>query len=114
MCGIVGFLGGENTDPKFYRSVVDDMSNAIIQRGPDSSGIWCEVEKKIAFGHRRLAILDLSEAGQQPMISESRRYVITYNGEIYNSEEIKKTISFRESGACMERIFGHRSAFGRI
>jgi len=69
------------------------MSNAIIQRGPDSSGIWCEVEKKIAFGHRRLAILDLSEAGQQPMISETRRYVITYNGEIYNSEEIKKQLA---------------------
>ena len=82
MFGIVGFFGGANTDPEFYHSVIGDILNAINQQGPDSSGIWCEAEKKIAFGHRRLSILDLSEAGHQPMISESRRYVITYSGEI--------------------------------
>ena len=89
MCGIVGFLGGDFTNEKLNSSVLADMSDQIKKRGPDSSGVWFDLQKQIALGHRRLAILDLSSAGHQPMISPSSRYVMIYNGEIYNSSEIK-------------------------
>ena len=68
------------------------MSNAISSRGPDASGIWYDSNQRIAFAHRRLSILDLSSAGSQPMISRDGRYVITYNGEIYNFKELKKLL----------------------
>ena len=89
MCGIVGFLGGNFTNEQFSNSIVEDMSDQIKSRGPDSSGIWLNSQQKIALGHRRLAIVDLSQAGHQPMTSASNRYVITYNGEIYNSIQIR-------------------------
>jgi asparagine synthase (glutamine-hydrolysing) len=89
MCGIVGFLGGDFTNEKLNSSVLADMSDQIKKRGPDSAGVWLDSQKQIALGHRRLAIVDLSPAGHQPMISPSSRYVMTYNGEIYNSSEIK-------------------------
>lgn len=94
MCGIAGFL-----DPR--RSAGTDemvatlraMTDVIVHRGPDGSDTWVDPEVGVGFGHRRLAIVDLSEAGRQPMVSADGRYVITYNGEIYNHEELSKELA---------------------
>lgn len=90
MCGIVGLL-----DPRRSRAAEDTtallhrMAEPIANRGPDGDGVWIDESAGIGFGHRRLAILDLSEQGHQPMLSTDGRYVITYNGEVYNHHEIR-------------------------
>jgi len=84
MCGIVGFLGGNATGAAADEQLATRMADALIARGPDSSGVWVDSERRIAFGHRRLAIIDVSACGHQPMHSRSERYVIAFNGEIYN------------------------------
>jgi len=85
MCGIAGLINtnGEAISPVILKK----MTDAISHRGPDGEGLW--VEGNVGLGHRRLAILDLSPAGHQPMISKDNRYVLTYNGEIYNYCEIR-------------------------
>lgn len=93
MCGILGYLGGEFDDIKNNEVIIKKMSDQIFMRGPDSSGIWIDSSNKIALGHRRLAVVELSEAGHQPMSSNSKRYVMTYNGEIYNNVEIRTELS---------------------
>jgi asparagine synthase (glutamine-hydrolysing) len=83
LCGIAGFLGGficQEDDTYLLRR----MTDAIRYRGPDDHGTWSESASRIGFGHRRLAIVDLSLSGHQPMVSASGRYVIAFNGEIYN------------------------------
>ena len=90
MCGIAGFLSdralrADDDAPK----VLHAMGQAIFKRGPDSGDIWLDAEAGIGFTHRRLAIVDLSPAGAQPMASASGRYVITFNGEIYNHVELR-------------------------
>ena len=92
MCGIVGFLGGELSTDKIRQETLKKMSDQVLSRGPDSSGSWTDPLGEIGLAHRRLAIVDLSSAGHQPMISGSNRYVITYNGEIYNSLDIKEEL----------------------
>ena len=66
------------------------MSGTLESRGPDDQGIWINNVNKICFGHKRLSILDLSQLGRQPMVKD--RFVITYNGEIYNYLEIKEEL----------------------
>ena len=86
MCGIAGFFVKSNK----YRTSVDTvkkMSDEIAHRGPDAEGQWCD--QKVALGHRRLSIIDLSEESNQPMHSMDGRFVITYNGEIYNYIELR-------------------------
>ena len=98
MCGIVGFLGGnsfKNIDNT--KNILKNMSDQLYSRGPDSSGIWLDQNKKIGFGHRRLAILDLSKFGHQPMISLSGRYSITFNGEIYNHLNLRQKLQNKDS-----------------
>ena len=68
------------------------MSAAIRHRGPDDDDVWCDVEAGVAFGHRRLSIIDLSAHGRQPMTSESGRYVIAYNGEVYNFPALREEL----------------------
>lgn len=85
MCGIVGFLSAEN----FGVDVIRNMGNAIAHRGPDAAGYWSDSDKGIHFCHRRLSIIDLTESGAQPMVSTSGRYIISFNGEIYNFLSIK-------------------------
>ena len=92
MCGIIGFLGGNFTNDQLSNAILEEMSDQIVKRGPDSAGIWLDSSSKIALGHRRLAIVDLSPAGYQPMTSGSNRYVMTYNGEIYNTDEIRNKL----------------------
>ena len=84
MCGINGILHLQ-TQKKVDERILTKMRDSLEHRGPDDKGIF--VEKNIGFGHRRLSILDISSAGHQPFFSENRRYVMTYNGEIYNFKE---------------------------
>jgi len=90
MCGIAGVLYSEprlNNDD--FLSLMRSMGDTLKHRGPDDHGEWVDVDAGIGFAHRRLSILDLSPAGHQPMISRNKRYVIIFNGEIYNYREIK-------------------------
>ncbi|MCS6095027.1 asparagine synthase (glutamine-hydrolyzing) [Shewanella baltica] len=88
MCGFVGFI---DTKIDFdVKSVLDNMLSKIIQRGPDDSGVW--IADGIALGHQRLSIHDLSPLGHQPMHSHSNRYVIAFNGEIYNFESLREEL----------------------
>ena len=93
MCGLVGFLGGiASQDKTVDEALLKRMTNSIIYRGPDDSGSWVDLEKRVGLGHRRLSILDLSLEGHQPMQSLSSRYVIAFNGEIYNHLDLRKEI----------------------
>jgi asparagine synthase (glutamine-hydrolysing) len=85
MCGIAGIfnLNGSPVSPVLLKR----MTDAIVHRGPDGEGFY--VDGFIGLGHRRLAIIDLSSAGHQPMITEDKQYAITYNGEIYNFQELR-------------------------
>lgn len=85
MCGIAGLLefDGRPVSP----AILERMTNAVAHRGPDGEGQW--IEGGIGLGHRRLAIIDLSPAGRQPMVSADHRFVLSYNGEIYNFRELK-------------------------
>ncbi len=91
MCGIAGFYSRDNF-PENPDKILKLMGSAIEKRGPDSSGEWFDNEQKIGFSHRRLAILELSDAGNQPMYSHTKNFVIIFNGEIYNHLEIRKEI----------------------
>lgn len=86
MCGIAGFLQA-GLDATQARTLTTAMTDRIAHRGPDGEGVW--VEGPVALGHRRLAILDLSPTGAQPMPSASGRFVIAFNGEIYNHAELR-------------------------
>lgn len=85
MCGITGLF--QPHDAQASRALVAQMTAALVHRGPDASGVWAE--GAVALGHRRLSILDLSEAGAQPMHSACGRYVLAYNGEIYNHLDLR-------------------------
>ena len=89
MCGIAGLIG---TPGSSSRSTVLGMSKAIRYRGPDDTGVWCDDICGVALGHARLSILDLSPEGHQPMVSPSGRYVISYNGEVYNFAELRSEL----------------------
>jgi asparagine synthase (glutamine-hydrolysing) len=90
MCGIAGVL-----DPDWrgttgeLRALATAMSAPLAHRGPDDEGTWCDPDAGVAFGHRRLAVVDLSPTGHQPMVSADGRWVISYNGECYNSAELR-------------------------
>lgn len=93
MCGFVGYLGGNNhLTRRDGEAILQRMADRIVTRGPDDAGYWCQPEQHIGLGHRRLAIIDLSSAGHQPMQSASGRYVIAFNGEIYNHSQIRKEL----------------------
>jgi asparagine synthase (glutamine-hydrolysing) len=91
MCGIVGFVGPSARRRDAERTT-RLMAARIQHRGPDDSGVWIDEAAGVALGHRRLAIIDLSPAGHQPMASESGRYVTVYNGEVYNFRDIRSTL----------------------
>lgn len=86
MCGIVGFTLSDRLPVS--DTPIEPMLASLQDRGPDASGIWSDLEK-IVLGHRRLSIVDLSSAGDQPFISQCGRFVLSYNGEIYNHNEVR-------------------------
>lgn len=92
MCGIVGFLELRRTTGSLEPRV-RKMSACLVHRGPDGDGHWVDDEAGIAFGHRRLAIIDLSDLAKQPMHSHDGRWVVTYNGEIYNFKVLRDELA---------------------
>jgi asparagine synthase (glutamine-hydrolysing) len=92
MCGIAGLLRPGGGDESMLTGYATRMADRLRHRGPDAGGVWTDAAAGVAFGHRRLSILDLSEAGAQPMRSECGRFTVTFNGEIYNHLDIRSEL----------------------
>lgn len=99
MCGIAGFFASARMiDASSGRKILSQMTDAIAHRGPDADGSWYDDAQGIFLGHRRLSILDLSPAGAQPMTSHDGRYVMVFNGEIYNAPDLAAHLRMKYSG----------------
>ena len=95
MCGIAGILSSKCTqNTKQLEALAGQMADALYSRGPDDSGVWVDAAQGIALSHRRLSIIDLSPEGHQPMVSASGRYVVSFNGEIYNYRELRAQLHY--------------------
>lgn len=92
MCGIVGVINKISQNKEHFAQQVSAMRDTMVHRGPDGYGLWISDDGKIGLGHRRLSIIDLSDAGKQPMSNPEQNIWITYNGEIYNHLEIRKEL----------------------
>ena len=103
MCGLAGFLGGM-VSADVRDSLLRRMSDTLIHRGPDDGGIWQDNQAGIGLAHRRLSIVDLSAAGHQPMQSGSGRYVLAFNGEIYNHLKLRAEL---EASSTAPAWHGH-------
>ena len=117
MCGFVGFIGepgGLGADE--MERLVARMADRLESRGPDDAGTWVSPAAGIALGHRRLAIIDLSAAGRQPMVSANGRSVVAYNGEVYNFAEIRRDLEAEgrrlRSGSDTEVVLEACEAWG--
>ncbi len=94
MCGIAGlFAPHQGYSAEQLSGMAESAASAIAHRGPDDSGVWADPKAGIGFGHRRLSIIDLSTSARQPMVSACGRYVIVYNGEIYNFEQLRQRLT---------------------
>jgi len=100
MCGITGIFG--NPRHLELEHSVKRMTDSLYHRGPDDSGVWVNNSECIALGHRRLSIIDLSPAGHQPMMSDCGRYMISFNGEIYNHLELRKKLENHSSSVTSQ------------
>lgn len=101
MCGLTGFLDSRrDADNDTLREQVEAMAATLIRRGPDDSGVWTDARRGVALGFRRLAIIDLSEAGRQPMESASGRYLMVFNGEVYNASALRDEL--QAAGAAIK------------
>ena len=93
MCGITGFVDIRQSKKSYdSKRIIEYMTDVLKSRGPDDKGIWIDEKDNICLGHRRLSIIELSNLGKQPMTSHNNRFVIIYNGEIYNFLNIKKEL----------------------
>jgi asparagine synthase (glutamine-hydrolysing) len=93
MCGFAGLLGGSSVLGEVAQfELTKRMTDTVVRRGPDDSGYWVDSFQRIGLGHRRLSIVDLSQNGHQPMVSSNGRYVLTFNGEIYNHLDLRKEL----------------------
>ncbi len=99
MCGIVGAVSFKNSGFEITTSYIVGMRDTMVHRGPDGEGVWISPDRRVGLGHRRLSIIDLSIAANQPMTNEDCSIWITFNGEIYNHTEIRSEL---------EQIGGHR------
>ena len=105
MCGIAGFIDLDaRTSEETLRATALGMALNLRHRGPDDEGVWCDAASGVALAHRRLSIIDLSPAGHQPMFSANGRYVVVYNGEIYNFQELRHEL---EHSANRAQFRGH-------
>jgi asparagine synthase (glutamine-hydrolysing) len=96
MCGIAGLVDrGQRLAAAELGAIAERMAAALHHRGPDDAGVWVEAESGAALGHRRLSIVDLSPAGHQPMVSADGRFVVSYNGEIYNFRDLRPQLEAR-------------------
>jgi asparagine synthase (glutamine-hydrolysing) len=102
MCGLAGVFARRNWNFDELQGIASRMTRAIVHRGPDDSGIWVDAGAGVALGFRRLAIVDLSAHGHQPMPSSSQRFMLTFNGEVYNYGSLRREL---ESLGCSFR--GH-------
>jgi len=93
MCGITGFICHRQNTSFDNNAVLKKMNNSLTHRGPDHDGYWVDSAHGVYLGHRRLSIIDITNLGNQPMVSKSGRFVISYNGEVYNYKEIRKELS---------------------
>ena len=98
MCGIAGFIDPTLPHTESLEDTVRRMTDTLLHRGPDDNGVWSDAAMGLAFGHARLSIQDLSPAGFQPMVSASGRYVIVYNGEVYNFRELREELDTATGG----------------
>jgi asparagine synthase (glutamine-hydrolysing) len=89
VCGVAGYFGAPGAPAAALADQCRGMLKAIAYRGPDDSGVWTDVRLPLVLGHCRLSVLELSEAGHQPMVSHDHQYVIVFNGEIYNHSELR-------------------------
>src|SRR5688500_10445890 len=89
MCGIVGYLSAREP---IDGATIAAMSDTITHRGPDDDGLWLSDSCDVGLGHRRLAIVDLTEGGHQPMASHDGRHIIIFNGEIFNHHELREEL----------------------
>ena len=105
MCGVTGLFG----PIKNYslKDVAELMTGSLVHRGPDDDGVWLDADSRIALGHRRLAILDLSSQGHQPMLSSNGRYVMVFNGEIYNHLELRNELEKESVNSAPQSWRGH-------
>ncbi len=95
MCGIAGTVERVGRGADWLEDTAHRMIAPLVHRGPDGAGVRVEAEAGLALGHRRLSVIDLSPAGAQPMVSACGRFVITYNGEIYNAAELRADLEAR-------------------
>jgi asparagine synthase (glutamine-hydrolysing) len=100
VCGIAGLLSGSKVDEALVRR----MTARIAHRGPDDSGVWLDQDAGVGLGHRRLSIVDLSPLGHQPMVSNDGRWVLNYNGEIYNHAAMRATLDDDHRGPANNGI----------
>ncbi|MFA6279865.1 MAG: asparagine synthase (glutamine-hydrolyzing) [Bdellovibrionales bacterium] len=105
MCGLAGFIQWSGIGDGEGESLLTNMTDALAHRGPNDAGAWIDSAAGVALGHRRLAIVDLSPAGHQPMTSASGRFVIVFNGEIYNHGDLRKGL--QETGRAPAAWKGH-------
>lgn len=116
MCGIVGIVGPD-LDLEIEKPRVETMRETMVHRGPDGYGLWASPDSTVVLGHRRLAIVDLTEAGHQPMTNEDGSLWITYNGEVYNSPQLRSrllsnghTFSSHTDTECIVHLYEDLSA----
>ena len=99
MCGVAGFVQRGGFPGTQGKLVASKMADQLAHRGPDDADVWIDGTAGVALAHRRLAVIDLSAAGRQPMCSHSGRYVISFNGEIYNHQELRHRLDARSGPA---------------
>src|SRR5690606_13649713 len=93
MCGFAGFLGREQFSRGEMDHALQMFCRALSHRGPDDLSVWHDPDSGIGLAHRRLAIADLSSAGRQPMLSHCGRYVLAFNGEVYNHTVLREALA---------------------
>src|SRR5437867_12225262 len=91
-CGLAGFWAPRVSGGDELRASAERMARTILHRGPDDGGVWADAAHGVAFGFRRLSIIDLSAYGHQPMRSRSGRFTIVFNGEVYNFGDLRREL----------------------